>query len=379
METFNNIISTIDGWIWGIPLIVVILATGVYLTCRTGLLQVRQLPRALKFIVKKEDLGDGKVGDVSSFASLCTALSATIGTGNIVGVATAITAGGPGALFWMLIAAFFGMATKYAEGLLAVKYRIKDHEGKMLGGPFYYIERGMGSRWKWLAKLFAVFGAGAGLLGIGTITQVHGITSAVGNFFDPEKSFCLHILGQDISIYVVIAGLIITLAVALVVIGGIKRISGVASVVVPFMAIIYVVFCLVVICCNITAIPHAVAEIVAGAFNPGAVTGGLVGSFFIAMQSGIARGIFSNESGLSLIHIFHNIIVHYISAANIRYLGANGFKAFFLVDGDGTVIIPIRSKPNRRQALCFAEFLQERKHLGSVAVSSCILSEIELT
>ncbi len=298
METFNNIISTFDGWVWGIPLIVVILATGVYLTCRTGLLQVRQLPRALKFIVKKEDLGDGKVGDVSSFASLCTALSATIGTGNIVGVATAITAGGPGALFWMLIAAFFGMATKYAEGLLAVKYRIKDHEGKMLGGPFYYIERGMGSRWKWLAKLFAVFGAGAGLLGIGTITQVHGITSAVGNFFDPEKSFCLHILGQDISIYVVIAGLIITLAVALVVIGGIKRISGVASVVVPFMAIIYVVFCLVVICCNITAIPHAVAEIVAGAFNPGAVTGGLVGSFFIAMQSGIARGIFSNESGL---------------------------------------------------------------------------------
>ncbi|MDD5952129.1 MAG: sodium:alanine symporter family protein [Oscillospiraceae bacterium] len=299
MEKFNEIISMIDGWVWGIPLIVIILATGIYLTIRTGLIQVLHLPRALKFIVKKEDLGDGKKsGDVSSFASLCTALSATIGTGNIVGVATAIAAGGPGALFWMLIAAFFGMATKYAEGLLSVKYRIADKDGKMLGGPFYYIENGMGKRWKWLAKLFAFFGAGAGLLGIGTITQVNGITSAVGNFFDPDKSFCINILGQDVSIYVVIAGLIITLAVALVVIGGIKRISSVASVVVPFMAVIYVIFCLMVICCNITAIPGAIAQIFVGAFNPGAVTGGLVGSFFIAMQTGIARGIFSNESGL---------------------------------------------------------------------------------
>lgn len=298
METFNNIVNMVDGWVWGIPLIVIILATGIYLTIRTGLIQVLRLPKALKFIVKKEDLGDGKYGDVSSFASLCTALSATIGTGNIVGVAGAIAAGGPGALFWMLIAAFFGMATKYAEGLLAVKYRIQDKEGNMLGGPFYYIENGMGKRWKWLAKLFAVFGAGAGLLGIGTITQVNGITSAVGNFFDPNKSFTFHILGQDISIYIIIAGLIITAAVALVVIGGIKRISSVAGVVVPFMAIIYVVFCITVICCNITAIPHAIAQIFVGAFNPGAVTGGLIGSFFIAMQTGIARGIFSNESGL---------------------------------------------------------------------------------
>ncbi len=298
METFNSIITTIDGWVWGIPLIVVILATGIYLTIRTGLIQVRQLPRALKFIVKKEDTGGEQSGDISSFASLCTALSATIGTGNIVGVAGAIAAGGPGALFWMLIAAFFGMATKYAEGLLAVKYRVKDHDGRMLGGPFYYIENGMGKRWKWLAKLFALFGAIAGLMGIGTITQINGITSAVGNFFDSENSISVHILGQDVSIYVIIAGLIITAATALVVIGGIKRISSVAGVVVPFMAIVYVVFCITVICCNITAIPSAIAQIFVGAFNPGAVTGGLIGSFFIAMQTGVARGIFSNESGL---------------------------------------------------------------------------------
>ena len=192
MDLFNTIVQEIDGWVWGIPLIAMILATGIYLTIRTGLIQVLHLPRALKFIVKKEDLGENEGGDISSFAALCTALSATIGTGNIVGVATAICAGGPGALFWMLIAAFFGMATKYAEGLLAVKYRIKDHEGQMLGGPFYYIERGLGEKhrwlpsWKWLGKLFAVFGALAGLMGIGTITQVNGITEAVGGFFDTQ-------------------------------------------------------------------------------------------------------------------------------------------------------------------------------------------------
>lgn len=299
MEVLNNIVSTVDGWVWGIPLITILLATGIYLTIRTKLIQVIHLPRALKFIFKKEETDDGdSSGDVSSFAALCTALSATIGTGNIVGVAGAIAAGGPGALFWMLIAAFFGMATKYAEGLLAIKYRITDNEGKMLGGPFYYIENGMGKRWKWLAKLFAVFGAGAGLLGIGTITQVHGIASSVGNFFDPDNAITLNIFGQDISIYVMIAGLVITVATALVVVGGIQRISSVAGVVVPFMAILYVIFCLVVIAVNITAIPHAIALIFQGAFDPAAITGGAVGSFFIAMQNGISRGIFSNESGL---------------------------------------------------------------------------------
>ena len=167
----NNFITWFDGVVWGLPLIILILFTGILLTTRLGLLQVRHLGKALKFMVKNEEGGDG---EVTSFGALCTALSATIGTGNIVGVATAIAAGGPGALFWMIVAAFFGMATKYAEGLLAIKYRTIDKEGHVLGGPFYYIENGMGKQWRWLAKIFAFFGAGVGLFGIGTFTQVNG-------------------------------------------------------------------------------------------------------------------------------------------------------------------------------------------------------------
>ena len=184
METLTNVIKQIDAWVWGIPLILLILLCGIWLTIRVRGLQVRRIGLALKFMVKNEEEGEG---EVTSFGALCTALSATIGTGNIVGVATAIAAGGPGALFWMEIAALFGMATKYAEGCLAIKYRTVDKEGHYLGGPFYYIENGMGSRWKWLAKLFALFGVLAGLLGIGTITQINGITSAANNFFDAKS------------------------------------------------------------------------------------------------------------------------------------------------------------------------------------------------
>lgn len=191
MDLLTNVIKQVDAWVWGLPLIILILACGIWLTIRMGGLQIRHLGKALKFMVKNEETGEG---EVSSFGALCTALSATIGTGNIVGVATAIAAGGPGALFWMEIAALFGMATKYAEGFLAIRYRTVDKDGHYLGGPFYYIENGMGSRWKWLAKLFAVFGMLAGLLGIGTITQINGITSAANNFFDPDKlhSRCLN-------------------------------------------------------------------------------------------------------------------------------------------------------------------------------------------
>ncbi len=176
---FDEILGKIDDAVWGIPLIALILLCGIWLTARTRGLQVRHLGRALKYMVKNEEGGDG---DVTSFGALCTALSATIGTGNIVGVATAITIGGPGALFWMEVAAFFGMATKYAEGLLAIKYRVTDPSGNKLGGPFYYIENGMGSKWKWMAKLFAFLGVCVGLFGIGTFTQINGITSAANNF-----------------------------------------------------------------------------------------------------------------------------------------------------------------------------------------------------
>lgn len=295
MEKLNDIILSVNDVIWGLPMIIFILAVGICLTVRSGVLQVRYLPKALKFMVKNEEGGHG---EVSSFGALCTALSATIGTGNIVGVATAVCAGGPGALFWMEIAAFFGMATKYAEGLLAVKYRTVDEDGHALGGPFYYIEKGMGEKWKWLAKLFAFFGVCAGIFGIGTFTQINGITSAVETFFDPNMQHTVSIFGTQQSIYVVVASFILAICVALVVIGGLKRIATVTQVIVPFMAIAYVLFCIVLLVMNYRAIPGAVVEIVKGAFNPRAVTGGVVGSMIIAMQKGVARGIFSNESGL---------------------------------------------------------------------------------
>ena len=296
LDSITAVLEKVDGMVWGWPLMILIIAGGVLLTIRTGVLQFRKLPLALKWMVKNEEGGEG---EVTSFGALCTALSATIGTGNIVGVATAVCAGGPGALFWMLVAAFFGMATKFSEGLLAVKYRVIDEEGHALGGPFYYIEKGMGPKWKWLAKIFAVFGVLVGLLGIGTITQVNGIASAVHNFFDPNDLHMVQLPGLgNYSITIVIASIIIAVCVALVLIGGIKRISNVSQVVVPFMAIIYVAFCVIMIVCNLNAIPAAVVEIVEGAFNPRAVTGGVVGTMFVAMQKGIARGIFSNEAGL---------------------------------------------------------------------------------
>lgn len=296
LDSITAVLEKVDGMVWGWPLMILIIAGGVLLTIRTGVLQFRKLPLALKWMVKNEEGGEG---EVTSFGALCTALSATIGTGNIVGVATAVCAGGPGALFWMLVAAFFGMATKFSEGLLAVKYRVIDKEGHALGGPFYYIEKGMGPKWKWLAKIFAVFGVLVGLLGIGTITQVNGIASAVHNFFDPNDLHMVQLPGLgNYSITIVLASIIIAVCVALVLIGGIKRISNVSQVVVPFMAIIYVAFCVIMIVCNLNAVPAAVVEIVEGAFNPRAVTGGVVGTMFVAMQKGIARGIFSNEAGL---------------------------------------------------------------------------------
>lgn len=242
---------------------------------------------------------EGGKGEISSFAALCTALSATIGTGNIVGVATAVCAGGPGALFWMIVAAFFGMATKFSEGLLAIKYRVVDKDGHSLGGPFYYIEQGMGSKWKWLAKIFAFFGVCVGLFGIGTFSQVNGIASAIQNFFDPNKVHTVAIPGiGTYSWTVVIASLILAFCVGAVLIGGIKRIASVSQIVVPFMAVAYFVFALILIICNITKVPAAVVTVVQGAFHPRAVTGGVVGSMFVAMQNGVARGIFSNEAGL---------------------------------------------------------------------------------
>lgn len=295
--SINDVIDKVDGWVWGWPLIILILAAGIWLTCRTGFVQVFHLGKALKYMVKNEKGGEG---EVTSFAALCTALSATIGTGNIVGVATAICLGGRGALFWMLVAAFFGMSTKYAEGFLAIKYRDKKEDGHYLGGPFYYIEKGMGPKWKWLAKLFALFGVLAGLLGIGTITQINGISSAINGFFDPNQTHIAFSIGENSYTWAtVIGGLVVTFAVALVVIGGIKSISKVSEIVVPFMAITYIVFVLIIVFTNVKQIPSAVKSIFEYAFCIKAVTGAGVGiTLRIAMQKGIGRGIFSNEAGL---------------------------------------------------------------------------------
>ena len=291
----DKIITAIDNAVWGLPLICLIMATGIFLTARLGLVQIRHLGKAFKFMFKDEEDGSG---EVTSFGALCTALSATIGTGNITGVATAIALGGPGALFWMVIAAFFGMATKYAEGLLAIKYRTIDEDGHVLGGPFYYIENGMGKKWKWLAKIFAFFGAGVGLFGIGTFTQVNSIASAVKNFFDPDMAHTVSLFGGNYSWATVVAGVILTVCVGLVVLGGIQRIAKVSEVIVPFMAVLYVGLAVIIIIANITAVPAALASIVKSAFTGSALAGGAVGSVFVAMQKGVARGIFSNESGL---------------------------------------------------------------------------------
>jgi len=291
----NSFITWFDGIVWGLPLIILVLLVGILFTFRTGLLQVRHLPRALKYMVKNEE---GGTGEVTSFGALCTALSATIGTGNIVGVATAIVAGGPGALFWMWIAAFFGMATKYSEGLLAIKYRNIDSDGHVLGGPFYYIENGMGKNWKWLAKAFAFFGAAAGLMGIGTFVQINGISDSVHNYFDVNNQWVVSILGTSYSWTIVITAVVVTLCAGLVIIGGLKRIASVSEIVVPFMAIFYVIAAIIVVVVNYKAIPDAFVQIFEGAFGMRAIGGGALGAMLVAMQKGIARGIFSNESGL---------------------------------------------------------------------------------
>ena len=297
---FEQILNTIDDIVWGIPTIALILVTGIVMTIATRGIQFTKLGRAFKSIFKENE---GK-GELSGFSALCTALSATIGTGNIVGVATAILAGGPGALFWMWVAALLGTATKYAECMLSIKYREVKEDGHVLGGPFYVIEKGMGKNWKWLAVLFAIFGTLVGLFGIGTFTQVNGICGAIQNAFDADKShIAFSLFGNDYTWATVIGGAIITIATALVVIGGLKRISKVAEKVVPVMAVIYVFLGVSVIIMNATRVPAAFALIFKAAFGADtgvkAIAGAAAGTIIrMAMQKGIARGIFSNEAGL---------------------------------------------------------------------------------
>lgn len=282
MEQLTQLLNHVDSFVWGAPLLILLVGTGIYLTIRLGLIQVLKLPLALRYLFSEEKGIEKAHGDVSSFAALCTALAATIGTGNIVGVATAIKVGGPGALFWMWIAAFFGMATKYAEGLLAVKYRVVDKNGQMSGGPMYYIERGLGS--KWLAKSFAFFGICVAFFGIGTFAQINSITQATQIAF---------------NVPIVVSSTIITILVALVTLNGIKSISKVSEIIVPFMAIFYIIGSLYILFINAGALPNVLKLVLSSAFTPVAAIGGFLGSTVKqAIQNGIARGVFSNESGL---------------------------------------------------------------------------------
>ena len=294
--TFMDFLTKLDDIAWGIPMLCLIMGGGLLLTIRLKGMQFKKIGLALKYMLQNEEDGEG---EVTSFGALCTALSATVGTGNIVGVATAILVGGPGALFWMFVAACIGMATKYAEGLLSIKYRVIDKDGHVLGGPFYYIERGMGKKWTWLAKLFAIFGCLAGLMGIGTITQVNGVASAVETFVDPqEQHIALTIGGMDYTWATVVTAVVVAVAVALVIIGGIKRISKVSETIVPFMIVIYIVITLAILIFNIKELPAAFVSVIKGAFGLDAAAGGVLGAIFIAMQKGVARGVFSNEAGL---------------------------------------------------------------------------------
>lgn len=276
-----DVLNNIDSFIWGPPLLILLVGTGIFFTFKLGFLQLTKLPKALKLIFCAENNGSG---DISSFGALCTALAATVGTGNIVGVATAIKAGGPGALFWMWIAAFFGMATKYAEGVLAIKYRTKDENGQISGGPMYYIVNGMGEKYKPLAIFFAFSGILVALLGIGTFTQVNSITDAINSSFGINPK---------------ITGIILAILVGLIVFGGLQSISKVATKIVPFMSVVYIGLCAIILLSSFSEIPEALSLIVKGAFTPTAAFGGFLGSTVsMAIRNGIARGVFSNESGL---------------------------------------------------------------------------------
>lgn len=278
---FLNLLNKVDSFIWGPPLLILLVGTGIYLTIRLRLIQIIKLPKALKLIFKAENDGSG---DISSFGALCTALAATIGTGNIVGVATAIKAGGPGSLFWMWLAAFFGMATKYSEGLLAIKFRTKDENGQVSGGPMYYIVNGMGEKWRPLASFFAISGILVALLGIGTFSQVNSITDAVQGSFNIDPK---------------VTGVVLAIGIALVVFGGLQSISNVATKVVPFMTLVYILICLVILGSSYELIPETFALIFKSAFTGQAAAGGFLGATVsMAIRNGIARGVFSNESGL---------------------------------------------------------------------------------
>lgn len=294
MNALDTVLERIGDAVWGWQTMALFMGVGLYFTVRLRGIQFRHLPRALRLIFHRD--GDG---GSSAYSALCTALAATIGTGNIVGVATALAAGGPGALFWMLLSAFFGMATQYAEGFLAVRFR-KKQDGAWFGGPFCYIELGLGRRWRPLAVLFAAICAGAGILGVGTVTQINSITAAAQNFFDVGKEHIAFTLGGvGYSYATVVSGALVTFVAALVLLGGVKRISRVCELLVPFMSVLYLLVCFAVLLRCAERIPEALVLIVKSAFAPKAAFGAASGITVRRMlRMGIGRGVFTNEAGV---------------------------------------------------------------------------------
>ena len=301
LNTIETINTAVNNFIWGVPAMVCIIGVGLYLSIRTGFLQIRKFPYAIRTTIgrmfRKKDASDGAI---TPFQAVCTALAATVGTGNIAGVAGALAIGGPGAVFWMWVSALLGMCTKFSEVTLAVQFRETNADGELVGGPMYYIKNGLPKCWHWLAYLFAAFGV-LTVFGTGNATQVNTITTAINsaltnyNLLKPDQ----------ISTSNLIIGIVITIMIAMILLGGIKRIGQVTEKLVPFMALLYIVLALGVILLNLHVVQSVFASIIEGAFHPSAVTGGVVGSLFLSMKKGVSRGIFSNEAGLGTGSIAH--------------------------------------------------------------------------
>ena len=324
IEAINNVVN---NFIWGVPAMICIIGVGLFLSIRTGFLQIRKFPYAMKVtfgrMFKKKEASDGAL---TPFQAVCTVLAATVGTGNVAGVAGAIAIGGPGAIFWMWISALLGMCTKFAEVTLAVHFRETNSEGDLVGGPMYYIKNGLGKQWRWLAYLFSAFGV-LTVFGTGNATQVNTITTAIDTAL-----YNFNIISEDAAPTLnLILGIVLAALIALILLGGIKRIGQVTEKLVPFMAVLYVVLALGVVVINFRNLPAVFGAIFRGAFDPASVTGGVVGSMFIGVKKGVSRGIFSNEAGLGTGSIAH-------ACADTRKPVKQGFFGVFEVFVD-TIII----------------------------------------
>ena len=324
IEAINNVVN---NFIWGVPAMICIIGVGLFLSIRTGFLQIRKFPYAMKVtfgrMFKKKEASDGAL---TPFQAVCTALAATVGTGNVAGVAGAIAIGGPGAIFWMWISALLGMCTKFAEVTLAVHFRETNRDGELVGGPMYYIKNGLGKQWRWLAYLFSAFGV-LTVFGTGNATQVNTITTAIDTAL-----YNFNIISEDAAPTLnLILGIVLAALIALILLGGIKRIGQVTERLVPFMAVLYVVLALGVVVINFRNLPAVFGAIFRGAFDPASVTGGVVGSMFIGVKKGVSRGIFSNEAGLGTGSIAH-------ACADTRKPVKQGFFGVFEVFVD-TIII----------------------------------------